>query len=92
VVKREASETAGASTVLLEVSDGVATITMNRPDALNALTIPMKRELLSAFRSLERDRAVRAVLLTGAGRAFCAGQASPGAVGTGCSPARDRDP
>ena len=69
-----ASATAGASTVLLEVADGIATIALNRPDALNALTVPMKRELLAAFRAVERDRAVRAVILTGAGRAFCAGQ------------------
>ena len=53
---------------------GVATITLNRPDALNALTVPMKQALLAAFRRVERDAAVRAVILTGAGRAFCAGQ------------------
>lgn len=60
--------------VLVETVDGVATVTLNRPDALNALTIPMKEQLLDAFRSLERDRGVRVVVLTGAGRAFCAGQ------------------
>ncbi len=57
-----------------EVADGVATITLDRPAALNSLTIPMKADLLAAFRAVARDRAVRAVLLTGAGRAFCAGQ------------------
>jgi 2-(1,2-epoxy-1,2-dihydrophenyl)acetyl-CoA isomerase len=62
------------STVRLEVADGVATITLDRPGALNALTVPMKRELLATFRAVERDAAVRAVILTGAGRAFCAGQ------------------
>ena len=63
-------------TVLVAVDDatGVATITLNRPDALNSLTVPMKRELLAAFRSVERNATVRAVVLTGAGRAFCAGQ------------------
>ncbi|HUQ42809.1 MAG TPA: enoyl-CoA hydratase-related protein [Candidatus Limnocylindria bacterium] len=63
-------------TVLLEVDAeaGVATITLNRPDALNSLTVPMKVELLGALRRVERDGAVRAVILTGAGRAFCAGQ------------------
>jgi len=60
--------------VELESAGGVATVTLHRPDALNALTIPMKQALLAAFRRLERDRAVRAVILTGAGRAFCAGQ------------------
>ena len=57
-----------------EIADGVGTITLDRPDALNALTIPMKLELLAAFRSVGRDRSVRAVVLTGSGRAFCAGQ------------------
>jgi 2-(1,2-epoxy-1,2-dihydrophenyl)acetyl-CoA isomerase len=63
-------------TVLVEVDAeaGVATVTLNRPDALNSLTVPMKQALLAAFRRLERDASVRAVVLTGAGRAFCAGQ------------------
>jgi 2-(1,2-epoxy-1,2-dihydrophenyl)acetyl-CoA isomerase len=58
----------------LEVEDGIATITLDRPDALNALTVSLKQELLGAFRSVARDRSVRVVVLTGAGRAFCAGQ------------------
>ena len=58
----------------LEVADRVATITLDRPDALNALTVPLKEELLAAFLRVGSDRAVRAVVLTGAGRAFCAGQ------------------
>lgn len=63
-------------TVLVELDSeaGVGTVTLNRPDALNALTVPMKQELLAAFRRLERETAIRAVILTGAGRAFCAGQ------------------
>ena len=60
--------------VRIEAADGIATITLDRPEALNALTIPMKRELLAALRNADRDRNVRAVILTGAGRAFCAGQ------------------
>jgi 2-(1,2-epoxy-1,2-dihydrophenyl)acetyl-CoA isomerase len=60
--------------VRLEVDGPLGTITLDRPEALNALTIPMKRELLSALRTVDRDKAVRAVILTGAGRAFCAGQ------------------
>lgn len=60
--------------VELDAEAGVATVTLNRPDALNALTVPMKQELLGAFRRLEREKAARAVILTGAGRAFCAGQ------------------
>jgi len=61
-------------TIRTEIAAGIATITLDRPAALNALTIPMKRELLTALRSAERDKQVRAVILTGAGRAFCAGQ------------------
>jgi 2-(1,2-epoxy-1,2-dihydrophenyl)acetyl-CoA isomerase len=57
-----------------EVSDAVATLTLDRPDALNALTIRLKQELLAALRAAERDPAVRTIVLTGAGRAFCAGQ------------------
>lgn len=58
----------------VEVADAVATLTLDRPDSLNSLTVPLKEELLRAFRSVGRDEAVRAVVLTGAGRAFCAGQ------------------
>jgi 2-(1,2-epoxy-1,2-dihydrophenyl)acetyl-CoA isomerase len=57
-----------------EVADRIATITLGRPDALNSLTVPLKGELLAALRQAGRDRAVRVVVLTGAGRAFCAGQ------------------
>jgi 2-(1,2-epoxy-1,2-dihydrophenyl)acetyl-CoA isomerase len=62
------------TTIRLEVVDAIATITLDRPDALNALTVTMKEELLAALRAIGRDRSVRAVVLTGAGRAFCAGQ------------------
>jgi 2-(1,2-epoxy-1,2-dihydrophenyl)acetyl-CoA isomerase len=58
----------------IEVDDSVATVTLDRPDALNSLTVPLKEELLATFRRLGRDRDVRAIVLTGAGRAFCAGQ------------------
>jgi 2-(1,2-epoxy-1,2-dihydrophenyl)acetyl-CoA isomerase len=58
----------------VEVDGAVATITLDRPDALNALTIPVKVALLDALRSIGEDRSIRAVILTGAGRAFCAGQ------------------
>jgi 2-(1,2-epoxy-1,2-dihydrophenyl)acetyl-CoA isomerase len=62
------------TTIRLEIADGIATVTLDRPDALNALTVSMKGELLGAFRLIARDHAVRSVVLTGAGRAFCAGQ------------------
>jgi 2-(1,2-epoxy-1,2-dihydrophenyl)acetyl-CoA isomerase len=63
-----------AAEILVTASGGVATITLNRPAALNALTIPMKERLLAALDEASRDPAVRAVVLTGSGRAFCAGQ------------------
>ncbi|MFF7452329.1 MULTISPECIES: enoyl-CoA hydratase-related protein [unclassified Streptomyces] len=64
-----------ADTVLYEVSDGLATITLNRPEAMNALNIATKVALREAVESAASDTAVRAVLLTAAGdRAFCVGQ------------------
>jgi 2-(1,2-epoxy-1,2-dihydrophenyl)acetyl-CoA isomerase len=60
--------------VAVDAEAGIATLTLNRPDALNSLTVPMKQALLAALRRVERDAAVRTVILTGAGRAFCAGQ------------------
>jgi 2-(1,2-epoxy-1,2-dihydrophenyl)acetyl-CoA isomerase len=63
-------------TVLVAHDDaaGVTTVTLNRPEALNSLTVPMKEALLAAFRAIDGRRETRAVILTGAGRAFCAGQ------------------
>jgi 2-(1,2-epoxy-1,2-dihydrophenyl)acetyl-CoA isomerase len=61
-------------TVLYDLTDGVAAITLNRPEAMNSLTVQTKVALLEAVRRAASDPAVRAVLLTGAGRAFCAGQ------------------
>lgn len=60
-------------TVLYEVDDGVAVITMNRPERLNAWNPTMARELSHALNAADHDDAVRAIVLTGAGRAFCAG-------------------
>lgn len=60
--------------VLYDLANGVATITLNRPDAMNSLTGGMKTGLRSALERAAADEAVRAVVLTGAGRAFCAGQ------------------
>jgi len=65
----------GAATTVLWAQDGgVATITLNRPEARNALTAAMKESLLAALRRAGGDPAVRAVIITGAGGAFCAGQ------------------
>jgi enoyl-CoA hydratase/carnithine racemase len=59
--------------ILYEVADGVLTITLNRPDRLNAFTRTMMGELIEAFDRADADDGVRAVVVTGAGRGFCAG-------------------
>ena len=56
-----------------DASIGVATITLNRPDQLNALTFEVYRELAATFRALDTEPGVRAVIITGRGRAFCTG-------------------
>src|SRR5919198_1749507 len=61
------------SEILLEVADGVALVTLNRPERLNAYTPTMGSELSDAFAACDADDAVRAIIVTGAGRAFCAG-------------------
>jgi 2-(1,2-epoxy-1,2-dihydrophenyl)acetyl-CoA isomerase len=63
-----------SETVLLERAGAVAVITLNRPEALNSLVVEMKTALLQAVEAVRGDDAVRAVVLTGAGRAFCVGQ------------------
>ena len=63
-----------SDTILTSAADGVLTLTLNRPDALNAFTVEMKDALLAALKDAARDKGVRVVVLTGAGRAFCAGQ------------------
>ena len=68
--------------ILYDVDGAVATITLNRPDQLNAFTGQMMRELIEAFDEVDRDDAVRAVIVTGAGRAFCAGAALSGGGST----------
>ncbi|WP_374147658.1 crotonase/enoyl-CoA hydratase family protein [Sphingomonas sp. 28-63-12] len=60
-------------TITLAVEDGIATITLNRPDRMNAFTGQMMADLIAAFDATDVDEAVRAVIVTGAGRAFCAG-------------------
>ena len=66
--------TASEETVLLAVEDGVATVTLHRPQAMNSLDVPTKELLLETLRTVADDPAVRCVVLTGSGRAFCTGQ------------------
>jgi 2-(1,2-epoxy-1,2-dihydrophenyl)acetyl-CoA isomerase len=59
--------------ILLEKKEGIATITLDRPERLNALIPEMSEELLDAFENVDDDNDVRVLVITGAGRAFCAG-------------------
>ena len=59
--------------ILFEVADGIATVTLNRPEKLNAYTLEMGDEIVDAFARIRADDAVRVAILTGAGRGFCAG-------------------
>ena len=61
------------TTISYEVEDSIATLTLDRPDKLNAVDPAMERELLEVFDVIDADDAVRAVVVTGRGRAFCAG-------------------
>jgi enoyl-CoA hydratase/carnithine racemase len=63
----------GYEQIMYDVVDRIATITLNRPDRLNAYTPTMRRELAAAFRQCDADDGVRVVVVTGAGRGFCAG-------------------
>jgi 2-(1,2-epoxy-1,2-dihydrophenyl)acetyl-CoA isomerase len=73
--------------LLTALADGVLTITMNRPERLNAFTAAMHRTILHALREAARDPAVRVIVLTGAGRGFCAGYD----IAEGARPAPDDD-
>lgn len=61
------------SVLLLEKTEGIATVTLNRPQAMNALSHELRQAIVQTFRELQTDPVVRVVILTGAGRAFCAG-------------------
>jgi 2-(1,2-epoxy-1,2-dihydrophenyl)acetyl-CoA isomerase len=61
-------------TILFEAADGIGTLTLNRPDRLNSFNTKMHEEVASVLDRAESDSAIRALLITGAGRGFCAGQ------------------
>ena len=62
------------STILYDVKDGKATITLNRPDVYNAFNDEMTYELQAVFKEVNKNKEVRVVIVTGAGKAFCSGQ------------------
>ena len=59
--------------ILFDVADGIATVTLNRPEALNAFTNQMARDLQAAFDEIDANDEIRVAIITGAGRGFCAG-------------------
>ena len=71
---RSTSPRPTSAAVLLDLADGVATVTLNRPESMNALDIATKDVLLATLREVAQDPAVRCVVLTATGRAFCVGQ------------------
>lgn len=74
---------ANYQTLLFAVSDGVATITLNRPDAANAMNLQMVQEFAAAAIRCEQDQAIRAVLINAAGKMFCAGGDLPSFAAAG---------
>jgi enoyl-CoA hydratase/carnithine racemase len=81
----------GYSQILLDIEEGIATLTLNRPEKMNAFTGTMMQEVIDAFDRTDADDAVRVVIVTGAGdRAFCAGRTSPPMARAGRSPAMNR--
>jgi len=76
-------------TIILERKDGVATLTLNRPEKLNAINRKMIEELKSAVVEIARDRDVRALVITGTGRGFCSG-ADIGDMVQGAAPIENR--
>jgi len=71
--KSSAAQSNPGAEVLYSVEDSIATITLNRPERMNTISRPMLAQLSAALLEADRDPAVRVVILTGAGRAFCAG-------------------
>ncbi len=68
--------------IAYDIADNILTITLNRPDKLNAFTGTMMTEMIDAFQRANKDDAVRAIIVTGAGRAFCAGADLSAGAGT----------
>ena len=76
--------------IAYDVADGVLTITLDRPDRLNAFTVQMQQELVDAFDRSDADDGVRAVIVTGRGRGFCAGADLGGGGAPSCASGTER--
>src|SRR3954465_5730607 len=74
MVNRNTINNSMFSFILYQINNGIATITLNRPDVYNAFNDPQSYELQKALKLSEKDPTVRVVVLTGAGKAFCSGQ------------------
>jgi 2-(1,2-epoxy-1,2-dihydrophenyl)acetyl-CoA isomerase len=61
-------------TILFEVNDGIATLTLNRPEVFNAFNEQQSADLIDALKKTEKDKSIRVLIITGAGKAFCSGQ------------------
>jgi 2-(1,2-epoxy-1,2-dihydrophenyl)acetyl-CoA isomerase len=61
-------------TILLDINNGIATLTLNRPDVFNAFNEQQSFDVIDALKKIEKDKSIRVVILTGAGKAFCSGQ------------------
>ena len=75
----------GTQDLLAELDEGVLTLTLNRPDARNAMSRAMNDALAAQLAAAELDPEVKCIVLTGAGKGFCAGGVLPGEVGHGLS-------
>ncbi|WP_417520095.1 enoyl-CoA hydratase-related protein [Minwuia sp.] len=78
--------------ILYEVTDGVAVITMNRPDRMNAMTLTMGGEIRAAMQAASDDASVKAIVLTGAGKGFCAGADAARLSNTAAGGAKEVEP
>ena len=77
-------------TIIFEIKDGLARLTLNRPDRLNSFTVQMHKEVAAALTEVETNKDVRVLVLTGAGRGFCAGQdLNDRAVAPGAAPVEE---
>jgi enoyl-CoA hydratase/carnithine racemase len=82
----------GYEQIVYDVADGVATVTMNRPDRMNAMTLTMGGEIRAAMQAASDDPEVKAIVLTGAGRGFCAGADAARLQNTAAGGQRETEP